>query len=77
VLLPDRGVDRALMSIGAPSKVVKMPEQWRSPAFGPACSVQAIPPAPPSVVAEPPTPSRAERMPKLTTMAAIVRRRTR
>ena len=36
-----------LTSIGAPSKLVKVPEQKRSPAFGAPCTVQAIsPPAP-------------------------------
>ena len=35
------------MSIGAPSKVVKMPEQWRWPAFAPVWTVQVMsPPAP-------------------------------
>ena len=35
------------MSIGAPSKVVKMPEHQRSPAFAPVWTVQVrLPPAP-------------------------------
>ena len=45
--LAGAGGKPTLMSIGAPSKVVKMPEQWRWPAFAPVWTVQVMsPPAP-------------------------------
>ncbi len=45
--LAGAGGKPTLMSIGAPSKVVKMPEQWRWPALAPVWTVQVIsPPAP-------------------------------
>ena len=45
--LAGAGGKPTLMSIGAPSKVVKMPEQWRWPALAPLWTVHVMsPPAP-------------------------------
>src|SRR5262249_7300309 len=72
--LAGTGGKPTLTSMGAPSKVVKVPAQYRSPALTPVCTMQAMPPPAPSGMLEIAAwaPGAVESAPRATTSASVL-----